>query len=235
MTFQFSFIWETLPDVLAAVPMTLLLTLLPVTAGLVLGFLLALIRIRKLPVLSQFVAVYLSFFRSIPLILLLFLAYYGGPKLANFLFFGGERVLSSAHVSGLVTALVVLTLYSSAFLCEIVRGALSSVDMRQMEAAHAIGMNRADSYLRIILPQAVVVALPNYFNFILALLKGSSVVFTITVMDMMAVAKLAAENVYRFIEAYTLVGVLYIVFSLLLSFLFSKVEQMAKLHMGMAQ
>lgn len=235
MDFSFEFVKESLPMVLAAIPTTALLTFLPVILGLVLGFFLALIRIRRIPVLSQLLAVYLSFFRSVPLLILLFLAYYGGPKLANFLFHGGMRVASAATMSSLATALVVLTLYSSAFLCEVIRGALSSVDMKQMEAAHAIGMTKLQSYVRIIIPQAIIVALPNYFNYVLALLKGTAVVFTIAVMDVMNAAKTLAEDGYRFIEAYTMVGILYILFSLVLSVIFKRVEDRAKKRLGMAE
>ena len=216
----------------AAIPLTLLLTFFPVIVGAFAGFFLALIRIRKIPVAAQLVAVYLSFFRSVPILIVLFITYFGIPKILNWLFYGGMRVLSSSSLPGLLSALLVLTLYSSAFICEIIRGALASVDMKQLEAAHALGMTKFRTYLRIVIPQAVIVALPNYFNFVLAMLKGSSVVFVISVMDMMSVAKIAAENGYRFVEAYTLVGVMYIIFSLVFSTVFGKIEVRAKQHMG---
>lgn len=233
MTFQFSFIWETLPAVLAAVPTTLLLTLFPAVAGLLIGFVLALIQMRAIPVLSQILVVLSSFFRSVPLLILLFLAYYGIPKLLNWLLCGGQRVWSTSNLSSLAVALLVITLYAGFFLGEILRGAFSSVDMRQMEAAHSIGMTKLSAYWRIVIPQAVIVALPNYFNFVLALLKGTSVVFTISVMDMMSVAKLSAEGGYRFIEAYTMVGILYVLFSVVFSHLFLALERRAKRHMGL--
>lgn len=232
MEFQFEFIKNSIGPILAAVPTTFLLVALPAAAGLILGFLLALARIKKIPVLSQLISIYLSFFRSVPLLIMLFLAYYGGPKLINYLFCGGQRVYSSANMSGLTVALIVFTLYAGAILCEVIRGALSSVDMKQMEAAHAIGMTKLQSYLRIIIPQTVIVALPNYFNFILALLKGTAVVFTITVMDVMNVAKTLAEDGYRFIEAYVMVGVLYILFSLILSTVFGRIEKNTKRRLG---
>ena len=78
-------------------------------------------------------------------------------------------------------------------------------------------------------------ALPNYFNFFLALLKGTSVVFTISVVDIMAAAKLQAEYGYRYIEAYTLVGFFYIVLSIIFSQIFTRIEKNAKLHMGLAE
>lgn len=232
MNFKLSFIWDTLPDVIAAIPMTLLLTAFPVVVGAVVGFFLALLRIKKYPVIHQLIGLYLSFFRSVPLLILLFCTYYGIPKLINFAIYGGERVVGVTGISSVVIALIGLTLYSSAYITEIIRGALSSVDMKQMEAAHSIGITKRDSYLRIIIPQAVIVALPNYFNFVLSTLKNTSVVFVISVMDMMAVAKVAAEDGYRFIEAYTLVGILYIIIGFITAQVFKNIEQNAKQHMG---
>ena len=234
MNFSWAFIFDTTGYVVKALPLTLFLTIFPVTAGLVLGFLLALLKMYRVPVANRLVSIYVSFFRSIPLLVLLFLAFYGIPKLINFTFYGGERVWGSIDMNKNVTAVGTLTLYSSAFLCEIVRGALNSVDMRQMEAAHALGMTKRQAYFRIIIPQAIV-ALPNYFNFFLALLKGTSVVFTISVVDIMAAAKLQAEYGYRYIEAYTLVGFFYIILSIGFSQIFTRIEKKAKLHMGLAE
>lgn len=234
MSFSWEFIRDTAGYVLRAVPMTLLLTFLPVLAGLVLGFFLALVKIRKIPVLSGVVTAYNSFFRSIPLVVLFFLTYYGIPKFINFAFHDGMRVVSINNLNNNIVAIVTLILYSSSFLCEIVRGALSSVDMKQKEAARALGMTGFQAYVRIIIPQALTVALPNYFNFVLALLKGTSVVFTISVVDMMSAAKLQAEYGYRYVEAYVLVGVLYIIFSLIFSQLFLFLERRAKRRMGQA-
>ena len=233
MDFNFSFILKTLPEVLAAVPMTLFLTILPVVLGAVIGFFLALLRIKKIPVLYQLTGLYISFFRSVPLIILLFCSYYGIPKLINFVAHDGNRVLGVTDVSALVVALIVLTLYSGAYITELIRGALSSVDMKQMEAAHAVGMTKKDSYLRIILPQAIIVALPNYFNFVLSTLKNTSVVFVISVMDMMATAKIAAEAGYRFIEAYVLVGALYVIIGFVAEKIFKNIEKNAKRHVGL--
>ena len=245
MNFSWAFIFDTTGYVVKALPLTLFLTIFPVTAGLVLGFLLALLKMYRVPVANRLVSIYVSFFRSIPLLVLLFLAFYGidnfysgffGTKYYfNFTFYGGERVWGSIDMNKNVTAVVTLTLYSSAFLCEIVRGALNSVDMRQMEAAHALGMTKRQAYFRIIIPQAIIVALPNYFNFFLALLKGTSVVFTISVVDIMAAAKLQAEYGYRYIEAYTLVGFFYIILSIGFSQIFTRIEKNAKLHMGLAE
>lgn len=234
MNFSWEFIADTFIYVLRALPLTLLLTIGPMAVGIVLGFLFALARIWKVPVVNQLVQIHVSLFRSIPLLVLLFLAYYGTPKLINFAIYGGQRVVGSIDMNSSITAFVTLTLYSAAFLCEIIRGAFSAVDFRQMEAAHALGMTKLQGYLRIIIPQATVVAYPNISNFFLALLKGTSVVFTISVIDIMSAAKLQAENGYRFIEAYTLVGAFYIVLSLIFSQIFRKIERKAKFKVGIA-
>lgn len=233
MILDYNFFQQAGPLVVQALPMTLLLTFVPVTVGLVLGFILALFKIKKIPVLSQLTDIYLSIFRGVPLLLMLFIAYYGLPKLINFLFFDGLRVASPNKIPGVLAALLMLTLHSAAYLCEIVRGALNSVDMKQMEAAHAIGMTKYQAYTRIIIPQAIVVCMPNYFNFVLGLLKKTSLVFTISVMDIMTAAKIVAEEGYRFIEAYMLVGAIYIVSSFIFYTIFHKIELHARRQMGM--
>jgi His/Glu/Gln/Arg/opine family amino acid ABC transporter permease subunit len=234
MSIDLQFIKETFPEVLKAVPITLLVTALPVVAGALLGFFVALLHIRKIPVINQILELIISFFRSVPLIILLFCAYYGMPKLINFIVYGGQRVVGTTQISQLTTALVVYTVFSTAYISELIRGALASVDLKQMEAAHSIGMTRFSAFTRIIIPQAIMVALPNYFNFVLATLKNSSLVFAISVMDIMATAKVAAEKGYRFIEAYIMVGTIYVVLGVTLSQVFKRTEKRSKLNMGLA-
>ena len=232
MTIDFKFIAETFPKVIAALPVTFLITVSAVVAGAVIGFLLALVHIKRIPVLNQIIEIYISFFRSVPLIILLFCSYYGAPKLINVLFHSGEKVIGTSQISSLAVAIIVFALYSIAFVSELIRGALSSVDMKQMEAAHSIGMTKLQAYLRIIIPQAIIVALPNYFNFVLATLKNTSLVFAITVMDIMTTAKISAETGYRFIEAYLMVGTIYVVVGIVLSRIFKGVENQSKKKMG---
>ena len=232
MTIDTGFIKETFPEVIKAIPITLLITALPVVLGAVFGFFVALLHIKKIPVINQILELIISFFRSVPLIILLFCTYYGLPKLINFLFYKGEKVVGTTQISALAVALIVYTVFSTAYISELIRGALSSVDLRQMEAAHSIGMTKFSAYTRIVIPQAIMVAMPNYFNFVLATLKNTSLVFAISVMDIMATAKVAAEIGYRFIEAYVMVGIIYIALGVTLSAIFKKVEKNSKMHMG---
>ncbi len=235
MSLDIGFIKETFPEVLKAIPVTLFMTAFPVIAGAVLGFFTALLHIRKIPVINRILELLISFFRSVPLIILLFCSYYGIPKLINFVAYKGQRVVGTTQISGLTVALIVYTVFSAAYISELIRGALSSVDLKQMEAAHSVGMTKFSAYTRIIIPQAIMVAMPNYFNFVLATLKNTSLVFAISVMDIMATAKVAAEKGYRFIEAYIMVGTIYIVLGVTLSVLFKKIETNSKLHMGIVE
>lgn len=98
MNFSWAFIFDTTGYVVKALPLTLFLTIFPVTAGLVLGFLLALLKMYRVPVANRLVSIYVSFFRSIPLLVLLFLVFYGIPKLINFTFYGWGTCLGSIDI-----------------------------------------------------------------------------------------------------------------------------------------
>lgn len=225
MDIDWSFLAECAVSVVRSLPVTLLATFFPAVIGLIPGALIAEVRIRRTPVLNGIATVYNSFFRSVPLVVLLFLTYFGLPKLGNLLLAGGERRWSPYGQDSLAVALTALTLYAAAFLSEILRGALRSVEPRQYEAARALGMTLPQIYCRVVIPQAAITALPNYGNFCLGLLKGTSVVFTISVVDMMSAAKLKAEYGYRYVEAYIVAAAFYILIGLILSRLFKTVER----------
>lgn len=225
MAIDWSFAWECAVSAIRALPVTLLATFFPAVVGLIPGALIAAVRIRRTPVLNGLASLYNSFFRSVPLVVLLFLAYYGLPKLGNLLLAGGARRWSPYGQDSLAVALTALTMYAAAFLSEIMRGALRSVEPRQYEAARALGMTTPQTYFRVVIPQAAVTALPNYGNFCLGLLKGTSVVFTISVVDVMSAAKLKAEYGYRYVEAYIVAATFYILTGLILSRLFKALER----------
>jgi L-cystine transport system permease protein len=223
MFFDVPYVGEILPSVLKAIPVTLLVTFLPILLGMVFGLLIALARNYRIFAVHHLAALYVSFIRGTPMFVLLFLFYYGLPLLFGF---------SVQTIPALLTGLITFTFYCAAYLSEIIRGALKSVDMHQMEAARSIGMTFFSAYRRIIIPQAVVIALPNFFNYTAATLKNSSLVFAIGIIDVMASAKIAAEVGYRFIESYTLVAALYVIFSVIFSMVFRSLEEAAKRRMG---
>ena len=209
------FIIRCFCSIVKAIPLTIILIAVPMILGTIIGFLFAFARIKKVPLLSQFIAVYNSFFRSVPLLVLLFVGYYGLPKLLNVLIYHGDKIVGTKSINATAVALAVMTLYAAAFLGEIIRGAVKSVDYGQMEAGYVLGMTKRQAVAGILIPQAFGVALPNLKNFLLAFFKGSSVVFCIGVIDIMAAAKIEAEISYRYIEAYILVSLFYLAASIL--------------------
>lgn len=221
---DYSFLSATVYYVLGALPMTMFLTFIPAALGFVFGIILCLIRLKKIPVLSGVVSLFYSFFRSCPLIVLIFLSYYGIPKLLNYMFYGGIRRISVVNISNVAVALLTMSLYSSAFMGEIMRGAITSVDRGQYDGAYSLGLGEGVTFRYIILPQALRIAVPNICNFCIGLMKGSSVVFAIGVIDMMAAAKLQAETGYRYIEAYLLVGIMYVILTFIIQALFRGFE-----------
>ncbi|MDR1160291.1 MAG: amino acid ABC transporter permease [Syntrophomonadaceae bacterium] len=223
MLFDLAFVERAIPLILGAIPITLLLTIMPMIVGTILGFLIALTRNNRIPVLDPLASLFVSFIRGTPIFVLLFLFYYALPRVLG---------VGIKTIPALATGLLTLSFVCTGYLSEIIRGALKSVDMYQMEAARSIGMTSVTAYRRIILPQAIVVAMPNYFNFTANMLKNSSLVFGIGVIDIMAVAKVAAEGGYRYIESYTIVAVLYVLFSLLFSAAFRYVEYVSRRRMG---
>lgn len=174
------------------IQVTLVIAVISFGFGLILAILLAIVIIYEVPGLSTVSKVYISFFRSTPMLTQLFFFYFG---LSPFI-----PVLKQA--SPLVSLLIIMSMNESAFMAETLRGAISSVDKGQREAALSLGMTEAQAFRRIILPQAFRVAIPGLSNSFISLIKGSSLGFTIGVVEIMTKSKLLAAKGFRFMEAY---------------------------------
>lgn len=191
---------------LKVLPVTLELTLLAFTASLMLAVLIAVIDYFRVPVLRQICAVYVSFFRGTPLIPQLFLLYFGIPTF----------IRSLRDVPAFTVCVIGLTLNSAAYMKEVVRGALLSVPAGQKEAALAHGMTPMQTMFGIILPQAARVAVPSLFNNLVDIVKGTSMAFTIGVIEITATANLRASVTFNYFEAYMVLMLLYWVIILFL-------------------
>lgn len=196
-------------------PVTLSLTALSFAASLVLAIFLAVIDYFKVPVLRQIGAVYVSFFRGTPLIPQLFLLYFGIPTFIREL----------RDVPAFTVCVIGLTLNSAAYMKEVVRGALLSVPDGQKEAAFAHGMTSMQTMFRIVLPQATRVAIPSLFNNLVDIVKGTSMAFTIGVIEITATANLRASVTFNYFEAYMILMLLYWVIILILERIEAIVEK----------
>lgn len=203
---DFEFAGSVFRTMLRALPVTLSMTAIAFILSLILAVLIAVVDYFKIPVLRQVFAVYVSFFRGTPLIPQLFLLYFGIPTF----------VPALRSVSAFTVCVIGLTLNSAAYMKEVVRGSLLSVPLGQKEAALAHGMSSMQAMMRIILPQATRVAIPSLFNNLVDIVKGTSMAFTIGVVEITAAANLRASVTFNYFEAYMILMLLYWVIVLVL-------------------
>jgi L-cystine transport system permease protein len=152
---------------------------------------------------------YVSFVRGTPLLVQIYVAFYGTPLLIDLLNREWGWQLPVQEMSPLGIALLAFTINSAAYQSEVIRGALGSTDSGQMEAALSVGMTTTQGLLRIVAPQALVVALPNLGNIFINLIKGTSLAFAIKVVEIMAQAKIVAGEGYRYLEMYADASIVY--------------------------
>lgn len=200
------FTGSLMKSMLRALPVTLSLTVISFVLSLTLAILIAIVDYFKVPVLNRVCSLYVSFFRGTPLIPQLFLLYFGIPTFISAL----------RDISAYTVCVVGLTLNSAAYMKEVVRGSLLSVPEGQKEAALAHGMSSRQAMLRIVLPQAARVAVPSLFNNLVDIVKGTSMAFTIGVVEITAAANLRAAVTFNYFEAYIVLMLLYWVIILIL-------------------
>lgn len=202
------------PVILGYVPLTIGMALAAMAGALVLGALLAVERVLRVPVLDQFVQLFISFFRGTPLLVQLFLFYYGLPQILPVL----------AGINGVTAAIIGLTLHFSAYMAESIRAAILGVDRSQWEAAQAVGMTQAQSMRRIILPQAARVAAPTLVNYFIDMIKSTSLAFTLGVTEMMGATQKEAAGSFLYFEAFLVVAMMYWAIVEILSLLQKRLE-----------
>lgn len=207
--FSIAFAIEKFPEVLKGVPATLLVAVISMLLGTLIGLVIALCRIYKVPVLDKLSTLFVSFIRGTPLLVQIYVVFYGTPHLIDILNREWGWHLPIQEISPLAFSLLAFTINSAAYQSEVIRGALSGADSGQMEAALSVGMTTSQALLRIIAPQAFVVALPNLGNIFINLIKGTSLAFAIKVVEVMAHAKIVAGDGYRYLEMYFDASVIY--------------------------
>ncbi|HBO89080.1 MAG TPA: amino acid ABC transporter permease [Streptococcus sp.] len=221
------YIISTFLKTLAGVPVTLGIMLVSIILSFFPALFLALGRHYKVKGVTSFSIIYLAFIRSTPQILLILFFYSLFPSLLNNLFKGtGINVF---NIPPIAYAFVIFSLMTIGSLSEIIRSAILTVDKGQLEAAQAIGLTNSQAYIRIVFPQALRSALPNLCNLVINLVKGTSLVFVMTVKDITAIAKIEAAYGYQYFESYLVIFLMYILICGLIQFLFNKLENYVKL------
>ncbi|HEY4554192.1 MAG TPA: ABC transporter permease subunit [Bacillaceae bacterium] len=187
---------ESFPYVMQGIGYTLLISLVSMAFGLILGFFLALWRNSKYAILRWPARIYISFMRGTPILVFLFLIYFGLPMVG-------------LEFSAINSALIGFSLNSAAYMAEINRSALAAVSRGQWEAATALGLSYWQTMRSIILPQAARIAVPPLSNVLLDLIKASSLAAMITVPELFNRAKIVGGREFDYMTMYILVALIY--------------------------
>ena len=225
MTLKTKFMKEAFISSLGGIPTTLELTFITLLVSIPIAFFMARSKIERKKVSSRIVTAYVSIIRGTPVVLQILFLYSLLPSALNYLI---KEVLhlnfNIFKVNPILYAFIVFILNNTAVLSEVFRSALMTVNHGQMEAALSIGLNKRQAYIRIILPQALVAALPNICNSTISLLKSTSLAFMMSVQDITAIAKMKAAYGYNYIEAYLVIAFIYIIVCTIVQLLFDLIE-----------
>ena len=197
-------VWKLLADSLwpllsKGLTVTIPLTLASFTLGLALAMVAAFVQVAKVPVLRRLARFYIWVFRGTPMIVQLFIVFYGLPGLG-------------VYVNSIPAAIIVFSLNTGAYAAETVRAAIESVPRGQFEAGYMVGMSYMQIMRRIVVPQALRTAFPPLFNTLIGLVKDTSLAANITVVEMFRTAQLIAARTYDVFAMYCEVAVLYLFF-----------------------
>ncbi|CAM3198590.1 amino acid ABC transporter permease [Streptococcus pluranimalium] len=187
---------EAIPVILEGLPYTLALSLIGFFLGTILGFFVALCRMSHLWPLRWLAASHVSLMRGIPLMVLLFFIYFGLP------FMGIE-------LDAIAATIIAFTFMSSAYISEIIRSSLAAVDNGQWEAARSLGLRTPIIYRKVIIPQAIRIALPPLSNVLLDMVKSTALTAMITVPEMFNKAKIIGGAKSDYMTVYIVVALMY--------------------------
>ena len=220
-----NYIVNTFLVTLKGIPVTLIIMVVAILLSFIPALLLALGQIYKVRGVRTFSVVYLAFIRATPPILLILFFYSLFPSLLNQIFKSLGSQVDVFKFNPLYYAFIIYSLMTTGSLSEILRSAILTVDKGQLEAAQAIGLTNFQAYRRIVFPQALRSALPNLANLVINLVKGTSLVFVMTVKDITALAKIEASHSYQYSESYLVIFVIYLIICGLIQCIFRVFEK----------
>ncbi len=220
-------IWKYLPKLTEGAWLTLELVGIAVVVGLLIAIPLGLARTSRHWYVQVLPYGYIFFFRGTPLLLQLFLVYYG---LAQF-----DAIRQGPLWPYLRDpywcALIAMTMHTSAYIAEIIRGAICAVPPGEIEAARALGMSRLQTVWHIVLPRAARIGLPAYSNEVILMLKASSLASTVTLLELTGMARTIIARTYMPVEIFFAAGLFYLVMTFILVQIFRLLERWLRVDM----
>ncbi len=206
------------PIIIRAMRETLIIALLAMTIGIVLGVVLGVMRVSRNPLASGVAGIYVWFWRATPVVLQLLVMYFGLRQLIEVDIFRDNWTRFRA-------AVITFALNEAAYMAEIVRGGIRSIESGQMDAAKSVGMTNLQAMRRVILPQAFRVMVPPTGNEFIAMLKNTSVAFAIGVVELTNAAKIQSARNFKVLELYTVAAFWYLVMTTAFSLLQAELER----------
>jgi len=206
-------ILDALPYILQGAGITLVIVGGAMRLGLLLGVPFALGQVYGPPIVRRLIGVYVWFFRGVPILILMFLFYFGVFELLGL------------NLTALTTTALVLGMTSAAYQSQIFRGAIQSLPHGQLKAAEALGMSRNQAVTSIILPQALRVSIPAWSNEYSIILKDSALAYVVGAMDMFTRTHFVASRTYEHLTLFILVGILYLIITVVGVYFLSKLEK----------
>lgn len=219
--FDSSYIFESIPKLIPYLGVTLLVTVLSILFGTILGFILAIWKLGERGILRKIAYGYTTALRCTPSIVLLFLVYYGIPAIIKL--FG----IDISNVHKIIFIVITFSMQFAATISEVIRTSYEAIDRGQFEAAVSVGLSNLHAYIKIVIPQAFVVAIPNIGNSILALIKEGALAYTIGLIDIMGKANLIISNNFNAHALETFIGLslIYWGISIVMEHLFNRLEK----------
>ncbi|MCH4875665.1 MULTISPECIES: ABC transporter permease [Pseudomonas] len=201
-----------LPKLIQGATLTLELTAISVIAGLIVAIPLGIARSSKLWYVRSLPYAYIFFFRGTPLLIQLFLVYYGLGQFEVV----RDSVLWPYLRSPFWCAVITMTLHTAAYIAEILRGAIQAIPPGEIEAARALGMSRFKTLVHIVMPRAARIGLPAYSNEVILMLKASSLASTVTLLELTGMTRTIIARTYQTVDMFLIAGLIYLVMSFVL-------------------
>jgi len=222
MEWRWEFTFEILPRMIWATGNTLLAAGIGYAIAIVVGLVFLLAQRTHYRLVNRIVREVVEFIRSTPLLVQLFFVYFVGPQ------FGVE-------LNAWTAAMLTIGLHFGTYLSEVYRGALEAVPRGQWEACRALNFSTARTYFRVVLPQALPVALPGMGNYLVGIFKDTPMLATIGVAELMHTANALGAETYRYLEPYTMVGFIFLMISLPTAAGLRKLETVVARSLGMTK
>lgn len=221
MSFDLSLIVKSLPRMLMGIGLTFQLLILSAVLGLALAIAIMLMRVSGKWYLSWPAQIYIYVFRGTPILVQIFIIYYGFPQLE----FIREGILWPIFRDPFGCATVALTLNTGAYVSEILRGGVLGVDRGVLEAGEALGLNPRQRFVYLTTPIAARLALPAYGNDVISLLKATALASTITLADMTGIARTIVAQTYAPYEIFISLAIIYMIITFFIQKLMARIER----------